>query len=100
MIVWVQVVMFAMARISDNVLVPKIMGQSVGVSPIGAMFAVFAGASSSAFRVNPRDSGRGADQDTLALLYGALDICPARKELTRKQRRPATARSSFLGINH
>jgi predicted PurR-regulated permease PerM len=43
MIVWVQVVMFAMARISDNVLVPKIMGQSVGVSPIGAMFAVFAG---------------------------------------------------------
>jgi predicted PurR-regulated permease PerM len=43
MIVWVQVVMFGMARISDNVLVPKIMGQSVGVSPIGAMFAVFAG---------------------------------------------------------
>jgi predicted PurR-regulated permease PerM len=43
MIVWVQVVMFAMARISDNVLVPKIMGQSVGVSPIGAMLAVFAG---------------------------------------------------------
>jgi predicted PurR-regulated permease PerM len=43
MVVWVQVVMFAMARISDNVLVPKIMGQSVGVSPIGAMFAVFAG---------------------------------------------------------
>ncbi len=43
MIFWVQVVMFGMARISDNVLVPKIMGQSVGVSPIGAMFAVFAG---------------------------------------------------------
>jgi predicted PurR-regulated permease PerM len=43
MILWVQVCMFAMARISDNVLVPKIMGQSVGVSPIGAMFAVFAG---------------------------------------------------------
>jgi predicted PurR-regulated permease PerM len=43
MIIWVQVIMFAMARISDNVLVPKIMGQSVGVSPIGAMFAVFAG---------------------------------------------------------
>ena len=42
-IVWVQVIMFAMARISDNVLVPKIMGQSAGVSPIGAMFAVFAG---------------------------------------------------------
>lgn len=43
MIVWVQLIMFGMARISDNVLVPKIMGQSVGVSPIAAMFAVFAG---------------------------------------------------------
>lgn len=43
MIVWVQVIMFGIARISDNVLVPKIMGQSVGVSPIGSMFAVFAG---------------------------------------------------------
>lgn len=43
MILWVQVIMFGMARISDNVLVPKIMGDSVGVSPIGVMFAVFAG---------------------------------------------------------
>jgi len=43
MILWVQVIMFVVARISDNVLVPKIMGQSVGVSPIGVMFAVFAG---------------------------------------------------------
>jgi predicted PurR-regulated permease PerM len=43
MIIWVQVIMFVMARISDNVLVPKIMGQSVGVSPIASMFAVFAG---------------------------------------------------------
>jgi predicted PurR-regulated permease PerM len=43
MIIWVQVIMFGMARISDNVLVPKIMGRSVGVSPIGSMFAVFAG---------------------------------------------------------
>lgn len=43
MIIWVQLIMFGMARISDNVLVPKIMGESVGVSPIGAMFAVFAG---------------------------------------------------------
>jgi predicted PurR-regulated permease PerM len=43
MILWVQVIMFAMARVSDTVLVPKIMGQSVGVSPIGVMFAVFAG---------------------------------------------------------
>jgi predicted PurR-regulated permease PerM len=43
MVIWVQIIMFVMARISDNVLVPKIMGESVGVSPIGAMFAVFAG---------------------------------------------------------
>ncbi|MGA8533851.1 MAG: AI-2E family transporter [Candidatus Tumulicola sp.] len=43
MVIWVQVIMFGMARVSDNVLVPKIMGESVGVSPIGAMFAIFAG---------------------------------------------------------
>jgi predicted PurR-regulated permease PerM len=43
MVIVVQIIMFVMARISDNVLVPKIMGESVGVSPIGAMFAVFAG---------------------------------------------------------
>jgi predicted PurR-regulated permease PerM len=43
MVLWVQVIVFAVARVSDNVLVPKIMGESVGVSPIGAMFAVFAG---------------------------------------------------------
>jgi predicted PurR-regulated permease PerM len=43
MVIWVQVIMFGMARISDNVLVPKIMGDSVGVSPIAVMFAVFAG---------------------------------------------------------
>ena len=43
MLIYVQVVMFVMARISDNVLVPKIMGGTVGVSPITVMFAVFAG---------------------------------------------------------
>lgn len=42
-LIWVQVIMFVMARISDNVLVPKIMGDSVGVSPIAVMFAVLAG---------------------------------------------------------
>jgi predicted PurR-regulated permease PerM len=31
------------ARIADSVLVPKIMADAVGVSPIGVMFAVFAG---------------------------------------------------------
>ena len=43
MVIWVQAIMFIMARISDNVLVPKVMGGSVGVSPIAVMFAVFAG---------------------------------------------------------
>ncbi len=43
MVLWIQVIMFGMARVSDNILVPKIMGESVGVSPIGVMFAVFAG---------------------------------------------------------
>jgi predicted PurR-regulated permease PerM len=43
MVVLVQAVMFGMARISDSVLVPKIMGGTVGVSPITVMFAVFAG---------------------------------------------------------
>lgn len=43
MIIYVQILMFVMARISDNILVPKIMGGTVGVSPIAVMFAVFAG---------------------------------------------------------
>lgn len=43
MVVITQIVMFGVGRISDNVLVPKIMGGSVGVSPITVMFAVFAG---------------------------------------------------------
>lgn len=43
MILWVQVIIFGMARISDMILVPKVMGSSIGVSPIGVMFAVFAG---------------------------------------------------------
>jgi len=42
-VIWVQVVVFTIARISDNLLVPKIMSESVGVSPIVVMFAVFAG---------------------------------------------------------
>jgi predicted PurR-regulated permease PerM len=43
MILWVNMVVFGVARISDNLLVPKIMSESVGVSPIAVMFAVFAG---------------------------------------------------------
>lgn len=43
MIVYVEAILFTVGRISDNILVPKIMGTSVGVSPIGVMFAVFAG---------------------------------------------------------
>lgn len=43
MIVYVTVAVFIVARIADSVLVPKIMSDAVGVSPIGVMFAVFAG---------------------------------------------------------
>lgn len=43
MVIYVQILMFVVARISDNILVPKIMGGTVGVSPITVMFAVFAG---------------------------------------------------------
>ena len=35
--------MFFASRFSDNFLVPKIMGQKVGISPVGVIFAVFAG---------------------------------------------------------
>jgi len=42
MVIWVEVVTFSIARISDNILVPRIMGESIGVSPVGVMFAVFA----------------------------------------------------------
>jgi predicted PurR-regulated permease PerM len=43
MIVWIQVIMLLVGQISDNILGPKIMGKKVGISPIGIMFAVFAG---------------------------------------------------------
>ncbi len=43
MAVYVTVAVFIIARIADSVLVPKIMADAVGVSPIGVMFAVFAG---------------------------------------------------------
>jgi predicted PurR-regulated permease PerM len=43
MILGVEAVTFIIARISDNILVPRIMGESIGVSPVGVMFAVFAG---------------------------------------------------------
>lgn len=43
MILWVQIIMTVVSQISNNIFVPKIMGESVGVSPIGVMFAVFAG---------------------------------------------------------
>ena len=41
--IWVQVIVFTVARVADNLLVPKVMSESVGVSPIVVMFAVFAG---------------------------------------------------------
>ncbi|HYK53088.1 MAG TPA: AI-2E family transporter [Candidatus Eremiobacteraceae bacterium] len=37
------VVIFIITRIADLVLVPKVMGDSVGVSPMAIIFAVFAG---------------------------------------------------------
>jgi predicted PurR-regulated permease PerM len=43
MVVSVTIAIFLISRIADNLLVPKIMSESVGVSPIGVMFAVFAG---------------------------------------------------------
>ncbi len=43
MVVSVSLVIFVIARIADNVLVPKVMSESVGVSPIAVMFSVFAG---------------------------------------------------------
>jgi predicted PurR-regulated permease PerM len=43
MVVWVTVAIFVVSRLADNILVPRIMAQSVGVSPITVMFAVFAG---------------------------------------------------------
>ncbi len=42
-VIWVQIIVFTIARVSDTLLVPKIMSESVGVSPIVVMFAVFAG---------------------------------------------------------
>jgi predicted PurR-regulated permease PerM len=43
MVIWVTIAIFVVGRVADNLLVPKIMAQSVGVSPITVMFAVFAG---------------------------------------------------------
>jgi predicted PurR-regulated permease PerM len=42
-VIWVQIIVFVVARVADNVFVPKIMSDSVGVSPIVVMFATFAG---------------------------------------------------------
>lgn len=42
--VWeVTIAIFVIARVADNVLVPKIMAPHVGVSPVAVMFGVFAG---------------------------------------------------------
>ncbi|MDQ6825137.1 MAG: AI-2E family transporter, partial [Candidatus Eremiobacteraeota bacterium] len=37
------VLIFLVTRVADYVLVPKVMGESVGISPIAIIFAVFAG---------------------------------------------------------
>jgi predicted PurR-regulated permease PerM len=43
MVLIVNAVVFGVSRLADNLLVPKIMSESVGVSPIVVMFSVFAG---------------------------------------------------------
>ncbi len=43
MVLYVTIVIFVISRVADNILVPRIMARSVGVSPIAVMFAVFAG---------------------------------------------------------
>lgn len=43
MAVFTVVAIFAITKIADTLLVPKVMGQSVGVSPMAIIFAVFAG---------------------------------------------------------
>ncbi|MBC5808397.1 MAG: hypothetical protein DLM53_03085 [Candidatus Eremiobacter antarcticus] len=40
---WTAAIIFAITKIADTVLVPKVMGESVGVSPMAIIFAVFAG---------------------------------------------------------
>ena len=41
--IWSAVIILFVTRISDTLLVPKVMSKSVGVSPMGIMLAVFAG---------------------------------------------------------
>jgi predicted PurR-regulated permease PerM len=43
MALWTAAIIFLVTRIADIVLVPKVMGESVGVSPMSIIFAVFAG---------------------------------------------------------
>jgi len=43
MALWSAGIIFGVTRIADMVLVPKVMGESVGVSPMSIIFAVFAG---------------------------------------------------------
>jgi predicted PurR-regulated permease PerM len=40
---WTAVIMFVVTKIADTFLVPKVMAESVGVSPMAVIFAVFAG---------------------------------------------------------
>jgi predicted PurR-regulated permease PerM len=42
-VLWVTIAIFFIARLVDTLVSPKIMAESVGVSPIAVMFAVFAG---------------------------------------------------------
>ncbi len=41
--IWTAVIMFGVTKVADTFLVPKVMSESVGVSPMGIIFAAFAG---------------------------------------------------------
>lgn len=43
MVVWVSLVLFAIGRVADSLVAPKVLADAIGVSPIGIMFASFAG---------------------------------------------------------
>lgn len=40
---WTAAIMFVVTKVADTFLVPKVMSESVGVSPMGIIFSVFAG---------------------------------------------------------
>ncbi len=91
MVIWVTVAIFVVARVADNVLTPKIMEKSVGVSPITVMFAVFAGGELFGFPgPDLRHPGRRAAESAVRLLRSAVRRAhagPRRRGAGRRRRR-------------